>query len=42
VTEIRMESGRCTVAVGARDSSTDLMVSRRHTRELRELLGRRS
>ena len=34
--------GRCTVAVGPRDTSTDLMVSRRHTRELRELLGRRS
>ncbi len=42
VTEIRMESGRCTVAVGPRDTSTDLMVSRRHTRQLRELLGRRS
>ena len=41
VTEIRMESGRCTVAVGPRDASTDLVVSRRHTRELRELLGKR-
>jgi DNA-binding LytR/AlgR family response regulator len=41
VTEIRMESGRCTVAVGPRNASTDLVVSRRHTRELRELLGRR-
>ena len=39
VTEMRMESGRCTVAVGPRDASTDLQVSRRHTRELRELLG---
>jgi two-component system response regulator LytT len=42
VTEIRMESGRCTVSVGPTDASTDLVVSRRHTRELRELLGRRS
>ena len=41
VTEVRMESGRCTVAVGPRDGATDLVVSRRHTRELRELLGRR-
>ncbi len=41
VTEVRMESGRCTVAVGPREQSTDLVVSRRHTRELRELLGRR-
>jgi DNA-binding LytR/AlgR family response regulator len=42
VTEVRMESGRCTVAVGPRDRSTDLVVSRRHTRELRELLGKRT
>jgi DNA-binding LytR/AlgR family response regulator len=42
VTEVRMESGRCTVAVGPRESATDLVVSRRHTRELRELLGRRT
>jgi DNA-binding LytR/AlgR family response regulator len=42
VTEIRMESGRCTVAVGTREASTDLQVSRRHTRDLRELLGRRA
>ena len=42
VTEIRMEAGRCTVAVGPADASTDLQVSRRHTRELRELLGKRS
>jgi DNA-binding LytR/AlgR family response regulator len=42
VTEIRMEAGRCTVAVGPRDAATDLVVSRRHTRELRELLGRRA
>ena len=38
VTEIRMEAGRCTVAVGPRDAATELVVSRRHTRELRELL----
>ena len=37
-----MEAGRCTVAVGPRDAATDLVVSRRHTRELRELLGRRA
>ena len=42
VTEIRMESGRCTVAVGPRESATELVVSRRHTRQLRELLGRRA
>jgi DNA-binding LytR/AlgR family response regulator len=37
VDEIRMEGGRCTVVVGG----ADLQVSRRHTRELRELLTRR-
>lgn len=42
VTEIRMESGRCTVGVGPRDGPTELQVSRRHTRDLRELLGRRA
>jgi len=36
VREVRMESGRCTVVVGER--SVELGVSRRHTRELRELL----
>jgi DNA-binding LytR/AlgR family response regulator len=41
ITEIRMESGRCTVAVGPAGRRTDLLVSRRHTRELRELLGKR-
>ena len=34
ITEVRMESGRCTVAVGARGCRS----SRRHTRELRDLL----
>jgi DNA-binding LytR/AlgR family response regulator len=41
ITEVRMESGRCTVAVGPPSSPTDLLVSRRHTRQLRELLGKR-
>ena len=36
VTEVRMEGGRCTVVVGPR--AVELGVSRRHTRELRELL----
>jgi DNA-binding LytR/AlgR family response regulator len=36
VTEVRMDSGRCTVVVGPRGE--ELVVSRRHTRELRELL----
>ncbi|QIG44905.1 response regulator transcription factor [Nocardioides anomalus] len=39
VTEVRMEQGRCTVVVAG---STELGVSRRHTRQLRELLGRRT
>lgn len=34
VQEVRMHNGRCTVRVG----DTDLQVSRRHTRDLRELL----
>jgi DNA-binding LytR/AlgR family response regulator len=48
VSEVRMESGRCTVVVGAGApgtgpgaAGTELVVSRRHTRELRELLTRR-
>jgi DNA-binding LytR/AlgR family response regulator len=36
VREVRMESGRCTVVVGS--PPVELGVSRRHTRELRELL----
>ena len=36
VDEVRMEGGRCTVVVGG----ADLVVSRRHTPELRELLTR--
>ena len=41
ISEVRMESGRCTVAVGPPSAATDLQVSRRHTRQLRELLGKR-
>ena len=37
VDEVRMDGGRCTVVVGAHE----LQVSRRHTRELRDLLTRR-
>jgi len=36
VEEVRMHNGRCTVRVGG----VDLQVSRRHTRDLRELLSR--
>lgn len=36
VQEVRMHNGRCTVRVG----DTDLQVSRRHTRDLRELLSK--
>jgi DNA-binding LytR/AlgR family response regulator len=38
VAEVRMDGGRCTVVVGDRE----LGVSRRHTRELRDLLVRRA
>jgi DNA-binding LytR/AlgR family response regulator len=38
IQEVRMESGRCTVLAG----DVELAVSRRHTRELRELLVRRA
>lgn len=38
VQEVRMDAGRCTVVVGG----TELGVSRRHTRELRDLLVRRA
>jgi DNA-binding LytR/AlgR family response regulator len=38
IEEVRMESGRCTVVVGGEE----LAVSRRHTRELRDLLVRRA
>ena len=39
VKEVRMEAGRCTVLVGP--AGTELGVSRRHTRELRDLLLKR-
>ena len=42
VSEVRMESGRCTVVVGPRERPVELVVARRHTRQLRELLGRRA
>ena len=38
VTEVRTEAGRCSVVVG----DTELPVSRRHTRELRDVLVRRA
>jgi DNA-binding LytR/AlgR family response regulator len=38
IEEVRMDSGRCTVLVG----DVELAVSRRHTRELRDLLLRRA
>ena len=38
IEEVRMDSGRCTVVVGGEE----LVVSRRHTRELRDLLVRRA
>jgi DNA-binding LytR/AlgR family response regulator len=38
VEEVRMDAGRCTVVVGG----AELAVSRRHTRELRDLLVRRA
>ena len=38
VDEVRVESGRCSVVVGG----TELSVSRRHTRELRDVLVRRA
>lgn len=38
IEEVRMDSGRCTVVVG----DEELAVSRRHTRELRDLLVRRA
>ncbi len=38
VAEVRMDGGRCTVVVGGQE----LAVSRRHTRELRDLLVRRA
>ena len=38
IDEVRIDAGRCTVLVG----DEELAVSRRHTRELRDLLVRRA
>jgi len=38
INEVRMDAGRCSVLVG----DEELAVSRRHTRELRDLLVRRA
>ena len=38
IDEVRWEAGHCTVRIG----DTDLAVSRRHTRELRDVLVRRA
>ena len=42
VAEVRSDAGRCTVLVGRPPHQTVLGVSRRHTRELRDLLLRRA
>jgi DNA-binding LytR/AlgR family response regulator len=42
ITEVRMDAGRCTVTVGSPNEPTELLVSRRHTRQLRDLLLRRT
>jgi len=42
VAEVRMDAGRCTVVVGRSGSSVELGVSRRHTRQLRDLLLKRA
>jgi DNA-binding LytR/AlgR family response regulator len=43
VTEVRMDSGRCSVVVGPTSpEAAELVVARRHTRELRDLLARRA
>ena len=42
IREVRTDAGRCTVWVDGPDGGTELGVSRRHTRELRELLLRRA
>jgi DNA-binding LytR/AlgR family response regulator len=38
VAEVRMDAGRCTVVVAVGEPGTELQVSRRHTRQLRDLL----
>ena len=42
VRELRTEAGRCAVRVDGPAGGTELVVSRRHTRELRDLLMRRA
>lgn len=42
VTEVRMDGGRCTVHVGPSAAGADLGVSRRNTRELRDVLLKRA
>jgi DNA-binding LytR/AlgR family response regulator len=42
VREVRTEAGRCTVRVDGPGDGTELVVSRRHTRALRDLLLRRA
>ena len=42
VREVRMDAGHCTVLVGAGAAASEVVVSRRHTRTLRDRLVRRS
>jgi DNA-binding LytR/AlgR family response regulator len=42
VRELRTDAGRCAVRVDGPSGGTELVVSRRHTRELRDLLLRRA
>lgn len=42
VAEVRMDAGRCTVVVGRTGPGVELGVSRRHTRQLRDLLLKRA
>lgn len=42
IREARISAGRATVLVGNDERSTELSVSRRHTRDLRELIGERT
>ena len=42
VTQLRMDGGRCTVLVGEVGSAVELGVSRRNTRDLRDLLLKRA
>jgi DNA-binding LytR/AlgR family response regulator len=40
VEELRVDAGRCSVVIGGPDKRVELVVSRRHTRQLRDLLVR--